>query len=122
MKQITVKLKDKPGEVYRVCDALGKKGINIVSIYGGGYDGFFKIFTEDETSTMKAFQQAGFEAAAKDVLIVNITDKPGELAKITGRLARAGINVNYMSLITKDKNSTTMGFDVDDVEKAKKSI
>lgn len=122
MKQITVKLKNKPGEVYRVCDALGKKGINITSIYGGGNDGFFNIFTEDETSTMKAFQQAGFEATAKDIMIIKVTDKPGELAKITGRLAHAGINVKYMSLITKEKGNTTMGFDVDDVEKAKKAI
>lgn len=122
MKQITIAVENKPGEIYRVCDALGKRGINITSLFGSGKGGFIKLLTEDETSTMKALEQSGFRASSEDILVIKIPDKAGELAKVTAKLAFARVNVSSMYLITREKDKAVLGMEVDDFEKARKAV
>ncbi|MEM0372325.1 MAG: hypothetical protein QXO69_00565 [archaeon] len=122
VKQITINVENKPGEVYRVCDALGKRGINITSLFGSGGGRFIKLLTEDEKSTIKALEQAGFKASSDDILIIKIPDKAGELAKVMAKLAFARINVNSLYLITREKDKAVLGVEVDDLEKAKKLL
>jgi len=121
MKQITLKVKNKPGELNKICETLGKKAINIKTMLGGGMDGngFIHLVTEDGTTTSKAFELEGYKPEVKDLLTVKIRDNPGELAKITRKFSRYGVNVNWIYLITREKGEVTIGFQVDDLKKAK---
>ena len=122
MNQITVKLDNKPGELYKICDALGKRGINITAMSASAEGGSMKIVTSDETTTMKAFQNTGFKANLNELLVVRIPDRAGELAKITAKIAHAGVNINSLSLITREKDIAVIGMEVDNLEKAKNVI
>ena len=124
MKQVTLKVKNKPGELNRICETLGNKGINITTMLGGGQEnnGFIHLITEDSTTTAKAFEHNDYETTVKDILTIKINDKPGELAKITRKLAHYGINVNWIYLITREKGEVTLGFQVDDLKKAKAAL
>ncbi len=124
MKQVTLKIKNEKGELNRICETLGKKGINIITMLGGGVDnkGFVHLITEDERSAVKAFELEGYSPETSEVLTVKIQDKPGELAKITRKFAHYGVNVNWVYLITRERGEVTLGFQVDDLKKAKEVI
>ncbi len=124
MKQIIVKGEGKEQEITELCEALGRRGINIISLFGGKTTNghLFYIITEDEVSAEKAFKQAGFEVTVKDFLPVKIPDKPGELAKITRRLLHSGTVVKNIFLITREKDYALIGIETDDIEKAREAV
>jgi len=124
MKQVSLKIKNEKGEINKICETLGRKGINITTMLGGGLEdnSFIHLITEDVNSTVKAFELEGYSPKVDDVLTVKIQDKPGELAKITRKFARFGVNVNWVYLITREKGEVTIGFQVSDLKKARKVL
>lgn len=124
MKEFKVFVKDKPGELARVTEALAEHAVNIRAIAseGGHESSFLRIVTNDVTTTEKAFKLAGIKYEANDLLTVELMDRPGELAKIARRLARAGVNVESIYILGSKNGKTEVGMVVSDMEKAKVAI
>ncbi|MEM2974256.1 MAG: ACT domain-containing protein [Candidatus Micrarchaeia archaeon] len=109
MKEITVLTMNRVGALADVAEALGNNGINIDSISAQSFKdmGVIRIITSDEKSAMHALMKMaavkeGFEIKLGDVIIVSIPDKPGELAKIAKKIARAGINIECIYQLKRD--------------------
>jgi len=60
----------------------------------------------------------GISFDLKDVIVVSLPDKPGELAKVTKRLAMAGINVDSIYILGRERGITELVLTVDDPKKA----
>ena len=60
----------------------------------------------------------GISFDLKEVIVVRLPDKPGELAKVTRRLAKASINVDSIYILGKEHGITEMVLTVDDLKKA----
>lgn len=102
MKELTIVVPNKIGALAEVADALGKNGINILSIsaYGCGGQGIIRLITSDERSTLNVMtkyistkKEGGYEVRMGDVIILLLPNRPGELAKVCKKIARAGINL-----------------------------
>jgi len=65
---------------------------------------------------------SGVSYELKDVIVVRLQDKPGELAKLTKRLARAAINVDSIYILGKERGITEMVLSVDDFKKAEELL
>jgi len=52
------------------------------------------------------------------VIVVTLPDKPGELAKVTKRLAKAAINVDSIYILGRERGTTDLVLTVDDPKKA----
>ena len=65
---------------------------------------------------------SGVSYELKDVIVVRLQDKPGELAKLTKRLARAAINVDSIYILGRDGANTVIAFTVDNVQKAESAL
>jgi len=109
MKEITILTPNKVGALADVAEALGNNGINIESISAQGFkdEGVIRIITSDEKSAMHALTKMaatkeGYEIKMGDVMVVTIPDKPGELAKIARKIARAGINISCIYQLKSD--------------------
>ena len=124
MKEFKVFVKDKPGELARVTEALAEHAVNIRAIAseGGHESSFLRIVTNDVATTEKAFKLAGIKNEANDILTVDLIDRPGELAKIARRLARAGVNVESIYILGSKNGKTEVGMVVSDMEKAKVAL
>ena len=124
MKEFKVFVKDKPGELARVTEALAEHAVNIRAIAseGGHESSFLRIVTNDVATTEKAFKVAGIKNEANDLLTVELMDRPGELAKIARRLARAGVNVESIYILGSKNGKTEVGMVVSDMEKAKVAL
>jgi hypothetical protein len=122
MKQINVSLKNEPGALAQICDLLGKNGVNIVTLVGGGSgtetEGSITLITADEKTAQHVLDRAGYKTSSSDIMTVKLMDRPGELAKAAYKLAHAGVNIDNIYLLSSAKGETTLALKVNDEKKA----
>ena len=125
MKEFKVFVADKPGELARVTEALADAAVNIRAIASESKheNAFLRVVTSDVQTTEKALQNAGgLKYQLNDILNIDLLDRPGELAKIAKRLARAGINVHSIYILGSKNGRTEVALTVDDPERAKAAL
>jgi hypothetical protein len=93
--QITVSAESKPGVLARVCDTLGKAGVNIVAVCAADSTGRGKIrlVVSDPARAKAALGAAKIRCGEEPALLLSVDDRPGALADIASRLAAAKINI-----------------------------
>ncbi len=124
MKQFSIEVKDRVGELARVTEALAERAINIVAIASevSRQKPRIHIVTEDQDSARKALEKSGREFREQEILVVKMLDRPGELAKVARKLARSGVNVESIYLFGKNRGYTEFALAVDELDKAKKIL
>ena len=106
----TIMLADRPGELARVGEALGKAGINIEGVASAVTDGrgVVHLAVEDADDARSALQAAGIEVAKEaDALLFDISayaDTPGALGVIAHKIADAGVNIEALYLAHDNRN------------------
>lgn len=117
-------MQNRPGELARVTEALANHAVNIRAIAseGGHSAPFLRVVTNDEETTHKALKLAGLRYEENDILTTSLLDRPGELAKIAKRLARAGVNVESVYILGTRDGRTELAFVVDDRDRAGRAI
>lgn len=120
----TVDLKDQPGELARLADAIAKKGINIESITGATStgSGTVAILTNDEGATRTALGEAGYAARETEIATAQLEHKPGTLAAAAKKLADAGINISAVLPIGMADGKVGVAFATDQPAKAKEIL
>ena len=95
MKEFDVYVQNKPGELAKVCELLGNNGVNIKAIASerGNDRPLIRIVTDDEATTKSALARSGISYDLRDVIIIKMPDRPGELGKMARRMAKAMVNV-----------------------------
>jgi len=124
MKQFNVFVEDKVGELARVTEALAQSAINIRGLATDklGDKPAVKIITDDENSTRKALGRAGLAFEESEILLIDLIDRPGEIAKVAKRVAGAGVNISSVFLIGKKDTPVAMAVVADDPKKAKQLL
>ena len=120
-KDLKVILEDRPGTLADLGEALGKAGINIDGICGFPCEGkgIIHVLVDDSVTARKALEKGGIEVKGeRQVMVLDIIDRPGELGSICRRIADAGVNIDLVYLATK----TRIVLGVSDFEKAKSAI
>jgi len=97
-KDLTVNLKaDKPGAIAKATEAIAKAGVNLE-----GYcesKGILHALIPDATRARKALEEAGFDVSdEREVVVVDVEDRPGTAAAIFRRIADANVNVDFSYL------------------------
>lgn len=100
MKDLTIALENRPGALAEMGDALGRAG---VSIEGGGAfvsdgQGVAHFLFADGGAARNALEAAGIRVVAeREVLVQRLNQaQPGQLGKITRRMAEAGVNIEVL--------------------------
>lgn len=123
-KQFEVFVQDKPGEVARVAEILAKNAVNIrgISTDLGSTKPVIHVITDDEASARRVLKSNGIEFVEREVLVLSMSDKPGELAKITRKLAKAGINVESMFILGQKIPEVHVAVGVDQRDRAQELL
>jgi hypothetical protein len=98
MKDLTVVLEDRPGELAKLGQATGAAGINIEGMGGDAREGrgVLHLLVEDTQAARDALSGAGIEVQDEhDALVVEVEDRPGTMGEVAGKLADAGVNVDF---------------------------
>src|SRR5438034_730504 len=95
---LTIVLTDQPGELARIGQATGEAGVNILGMaaFTGQGRGIIHILvaTERADAARSALEQGGLGVAdAREVLVVDVNDRPGSLGGLARALGEAGVNI-----------------------------
>ena len=100
MKDLTIALDNRPGALAEMGEALSRAG---VSVEGGGAwvvngVGVGHFLFEDGAAARRALEAAGIRVLAeRDVLVQRLKqDEPGQLGKLSRRMAEAGVNIEVL--------------------------
>ena len=96
-KQLAIFLDNRPGMLARVADALAEAKINIyaIAISDTVDHSVIRMVVSDYRRALHMFEEHGTLVVEDDVLVVDGSNKPGELAKIAHKLAAAKVNIEY---------------------------
>jgi len=100
MKDLAIALEDRPGALAEMGEAVGRSG---VSIEGGGAfvtagTGLAHFLVADGEAARTALEAADIRVlAVRDVVTVRLNQtEPGQLGKISRRMAEAGVNIEVL--------------------------
>jgi len=123
VKEIRLFMLDKIGLLSEVTTAIAKAKVNINTIcaYAMENHAFFMLTTSSHAKAKKALAPLGFGIEEKDVIQVEVPNKPGELQKVAEKIANAGIDIEYMYATTGGGKASCV-FKTADDQKAMKVI
>ena len=98
LKELTIMTPNKPGKLAQVLNTLAKAKLNLLALdSSSGYDlNLVRMIASDAKKTRSLLEKLGYQVTETAVLAVTITDRPGQLAKLTTTLGCAGVNIEYM--------------------------
>src|SRR6516225_9431925 len=96
-KQLAIFLDNRPGMLARLADALAEAKINIYAITTSDTvdHTVIRMVVSDYRKALHLFEAHGTLVVEDDVLMVQASNRPGELARIGHRLADAKVNIEY---------------------------
>lgn len=122
VREFVVKLQNKPGELLRVVGILSDNNIDlkaVTCIKVSNEETKVKIITIEYEKTREILQKNNIEFYENKVVIVDIEDKPGELARILKVLANKKMNIEYVyTTFSYVKKRVLVVFDFSEPEKA----
>lgn len=123
-REFKVTMEDKPGSLAKLTEALGKGGVNIEGIAAipSGGKGDIRVVMGNAAGARQALQGAGITVEGeREVLVVDLPHRPGELAKVARKLADAGVNIDSVYSMGDRGGNRQVVLGVDDLEKARKA-
>jgi hypothetical protein len=122
VKDLTVTLEDRPGTLAELGEATGEAGINIEGICAAAAGGQAElhVLVEDAAAAREALGSAGIEVRGdRDVLVVEVEDRPGTMGEVARKLADAGVNID---LAYPTFGGVRLVLGVDDLDKARAAV
>jgi len=98
---LTVVLRDEPGQLARLGESTGTAGVNIQGMcaFTGEGRGIIHVLVDDEAAerAVSALEAAGLGVAdRREVLVIDLEDRPGSLGELARELAAANVNIELM--------------------------
>jgi hypothetical protein len=96
-KQLAIFLDNRPGMLARVADALAEASINIYAITTSDTvdHSVIRMVVSDYRKALHIFEERGALVVDDDVLLIEGSNKPGQLAAMARKLGDAKINIEY---------------------------
>lgn len=124
-KQVTAFLENKPGRLANICSALAREKVNItaLTVMDSKEHSVLRFVTDDMSKTKTALTSLGTPFQEADVLVVQMDNRPGALAKVCETLAEEHVNIDYAYCSAGTRNGRTIGiFKVSNLIKASHAL
>jgi len=122
--QFCVGLDNKPGVLAKLCGVLKRAKVNIqaISVADNAECCWVRLVASPSAKAKAALGKGKYHFSTQRVLTVQAANKPGELERITGKLARARVNINYVYGSTGDGTKTMLVFGASNLARAAKAV
>lgn len=123
LKQLSIFLENKPGVLGRLCQSFAQHDINIqgMCISDTVDHAVVRLITSNPVQARNILESAGVLVVETDVLVLNLPDKPGQLAAVAKKLAKASVNIEYAYGTTAESGGKLI-LRVSDIKKARKIL
>ena len=97
VKQISIFLENKPGQLSGICRALAENKINIATLSLADWAdfGIVRMIVDDHAKACASLSSMGFAVRETDVVTATVPDRPGGMAEIMEKLDAAGVDIEY---------------------------
>jgi hypothetical protein len=94
-KQFVVQLKNEPGAMATLAEALAARGVDLRAIGGGSMEdsGHVIMTTADDDTAKAVLEDGGYSYIEGESILAEVDDKPGGMARLSRALADAGVNI-----------------------------
>src|SRR5689334_21670130 len=119
VKQLSVFLENKPGVLGRQCQEFADKKINVIgmSVSDTVDHAVVRLVTSNASKARAILEDAGVLVVETEVLALTLPDRPGQLADVAKKLAKAKINIEY-AYGTTEKSGGVLIIRCSDTKKA----
>ena len=95
--QLSLFLENKPGTLAEVCKELARQKVNIfaLTISDSVDHAIVRMVVSEPRKALDLFESRGVLVVEAKVLMIENSNKPGSLAIIAEKLAKAKINIEY---------------------------
>jgi hypothetical protein len=115
--EIYVILENKPSQLGDLCSFLAENEINIEAI--GVFHDTAKLCVQNLNKAVKLLSKLNYTTELRDVLKIDLENRPGALAELTTKLGDEGINIEYCyGTLARKGNQVTIVMDVSNIERA----
>ena len=124
--QVSIFLENKLGHLERVTAVLSAAGINIRSIHinhtANGW-GILNLVVSDPGRAQRLLDEAGMTAALREIVVVQMVDKPGGLDELLKDIVKAGVNfANAYGRTISDGDRAFFVIDIQDIPGARQML
>jgi hypothetical protein len=124
MTQLVLTLESRPGVLAKVARALADAGVNITALCAGDAAGRGKlrVVVGNPGKARRALRAAGYRPAAEPAFVVRMRNRPGTLARLAERVAKARINIKSAYATTAGGGSAAVVMTVSNRQKARRLV
>ena len=104
--------------------ALADKKVNLraINAWAEGSEGVVRIVVDKHAVAKKLLAKQGWTPEERDVVEIELADKPGALAQAATKLGAAGVNITHVFLGTAGARKATVFLGVSDPAAATKAL
>ena len=119
--QFVVQLKNEPGAMANLAEALAARGVDLRAIGGGsiGDSGHVIMTTADDETTKAVLDDGRYTYIEGESILTEVDDRPGGMARVSRALADAGVNIYGHLFLGRWGDRAMFAFVVDDADKAR---
>ncbi len=136
VKELKVRVEDRPGMLGEIAAALGEKKVNIRAVSGwveGGEgdaragdaevgEGVIRLIVDKVPAARKVLSAHGWTPEEQDILEVELSDKPGALGAAAAKLGAAGISISHAYVGPGGARKVAVFLGVADLKAAAKAL
>jgi hypothetical protein len=123
-KELKIQCDDRPGVLGEIAAALGEKKVNLRALSGWveNGQGVVRLVVDQLPAAKKVLTSKGYTPEVKDVVEIELPDKPGALGAAASKLGEAGVNVDYVFVGTAGARKAAVFLGVADVKAALRAL
>ncbi len=123
-KELKIRVPDRPGMLGEIASALGEKKINIraVNAWVEGAEGVVRLVVDKAPAARKALAARGWTPEERDVVELELADRPGALGAAAKALGEAGVNIEHVFVGVGGGRKATVFLAVSDAAAAAKAL
>ena len=97
IRQISMFLENKPGQLSAACRTLADADINIatLSLADTSDFGIVRMIVDDHEKAKTVLSEKGHVVNVREVIAVCVPDRPGGMGEVMTVLDKAGVNIEY---------------------------
>lgn len=125
IKQISVFVENKKGRLAKITEVLGQGGVDLIalSIADTTNFGIMRCIVSEPEKAITLLKDNGFTASTTEVIVAEVSDQPGGLARVLRLLDQADISVEYLySFVRTPNENALILFRVEDIVTATKAL
>ncbi len=115
--EIYVIMENKPSQLGDLCAFLAENEVNIDAI--GVFHDTAKLCVQNLNKAVKLLGKLNYTTELRDVLKIDLENRPGALAEMATKLGDEGINIEYCyGTLARKGNAISVIMDVSNIERA----